>query len=61
MDYRNEIGVILINNGEESVYIESGERVAQLILNKVERIEWTQVTNLDETSRKGGFGSTGIK
>lgn len=58
-DYRNEIGVILINAGLEDVYIENGERIAQFILNKVEHIEWNQVENLDETERKGGFGSTG--
>lgn len=60
-DYRNEIGVILINLGQEDVWIENGERIAQFILNKVERIEWNQVENLDETERKGGFGSTGTR
>ena len=60
-DYRNEIGVILINLGQESVWIEDGERIAQLILNKVDKIEWNEVGHLDETTRKGGFGSTGVK
>lgn len=58
-DYRNEIGVILINAGLEDVWIENGERIAQFILNKVEQIEWDQVENLDKTERNGGFGSTG--
>ena len=61
MDYRNEIGVILINHGLEPVVIEDGERIAQLVLNKVEQIKWEEVLFLDDTERKGGFGSTGTK
>lgn len=61
MDYRAEIGIILINHGFETIWIEDGERIAQFILNKVEQIEWEEVITLDETSRKGGFGSTGTK
>lgn len=57
-DYRNEIGVILINHGLDPVVIEHGERIAQFTLNKVEQIEWEVVEQLNETSRKGGFGST---
>jgi len=61
-DYRGEIGVILINQGLESVWIEDGERIAQLILNKIERIEWYVVDTLDKTSRdSNGFGTTGVK
>ena len=60
-DYRNEIGVILINLGNEEAWIESGERVAQFVLNKVERIDWNIVETLDETERHGGFGHTGTK
>lgn len=59
--YRNEIGVILINHGTESVWIEDGERIAQFVLAKVDTIEWNVVSSLDETDRIGGFGSTGIK
>ena len=59
-DYRAEIGVILINHGLETAWIEDGERIAQFILNKVERIEWNQVTSLDKTDRNGGFGSTNL-
>ena len=59
--YRNEVGVILINNGLETVWIEDGERIAQLVLAKVEQIEWDSVTTLNSTDRIGGFGSTGIK
>ena len=60
-DYRNEIGVILINLGNEEAWIESGERVAQFVLNKVERIDWNIVETLDETQRHGGFGHTGTQ
>lgn len=60
-DFRNEIGVILKNGGLNTIWIEDGERIAQFVLNKVERIEWNQVESLDETKRKGGFGSTGTK
>ena len=60
-DYRNEIGVILINHSNKVVCIEDGERICQGILNKVERIEWDEVDSIKElgtTDRKGGFGST---
>ena len=60
-DYRNEIGVAVINLGLEPVSIENGERIAQFILNKVETIEWEEVEKLDETERKGGWGHTGTK
>jgi len=59
--YRNEIGIILINHGTESVWIEDGERIAQFVLAKVDTIEWNVVSSLDETDRIGGFGSTGTK
>ena len=60
-DYRGEIEVILFNLGKERVQINRGERIAQLILQKVEKIEWSLVDTLDETERKtGGFGSTGV-
>jgi len=61
-DYRGEIGVILVNLSNEDFTIENGERVAQLIIAKHERAEWTQVQELTETARgEGGFGSTGVK
>lgn len=59
-DYRNEVGVILINQGLDPVIIEDGERVAQFILSKVEQIKWEEVDTLDSTDRLGGFGSTGL-
>lgn len=61
-DYRGEIGVILVNLSNKDFSIENGERVAQLVIAKHERAEWTPVEELSETSRgAGGFGSTGTK
>lgn len=61
-DYRGEVGVILVNLSNEPFTIENGERVAQLVIAKHERIEWNEVEVLSETSRgAGGFGSTGTK
>lgn len=61
-DYRGEIGVILVNLSNQDFVIENGERIAQLIIAKHERAEWTAVNELSETERgEGGFGSTGVK
>ena len=59
--FRSEWGVILINHGSEPFIVHQGDRIAQAVLNKVEQIKWNQVESLDETERKGGFGSTGVK
>lgn len=58
-DYRSSIGVILINLSNTPYVINPGDRIAQAILVKFEQIEWNEVKTLDETDRKGGFGSTG--
>lgn len=59
-DYRGEVGVILINLSNAEVTIEPGERIAQMVVARYERVEWEVVEVLDETSRSaGGFGSTG--
>jgi dUTP pyrophosphatase len=59
-DYRGEVKVSLINLGQEPMVITRGMRIAQLLLAKVERIEWQAVETLDATGRgDGGFGSTG--
>lgn len=59
-DYRGEVKVILVNLSNEPFTINPGERIAQLVLAKYERIEWDEVESLDETDRgQGGFGSTG--
>lgn len=60
-DYRGEIGVILVNLGGEPVSICNGDRIAQAVFTKHERVEFESVPELDETERgKGGFGHTGI-
>lgn len=59
-DYRGEIKVLLINLSPEEQVIHPGDRIAQLVLNKVEEIEWAPVSILTQTVRnEGGFGSTG--
>lgn len=59
-DYRGEVGVILINHGQEPFVIRRGERIAQMVIARHERIDWVESDTLDETARgAGGFGSTG--
>ena len=61
-DYRGEIGVILINHSDDPFDVLNGERIGQLILNKVRQIQWEPVLELTDTDRgSGGFGSTGKK
>ena len=61
-DYRGEIKVILVNLSKEKFVINPGERIAQMVIAKYEKIEWDEVEVLDETERgAGGFGSTGVK
>ncbi len=59
-DYRGEIKVILINLSGEQQTIKNGDRIAQLVLQKVEKAEWLPTESIGETSRNdGGFGHTG--
>jgi dUTP pyrophosphatase len=59
-DYRGEIGVTLVNHGSEAVVIGPGDRIAQLIIAPVVRVELVEVAELGETMRgASGFGSTG--
>ena len=59
-DYRGEIKVILINLSNEKFIINPGDRIAQMVVAKHERVEWDEVADLNETERgEGGFGSTG--
>lgn len=61
-DYRGEIKVILVNLSKEKFVINPGERIAQMVIAKYEKIEWDEVEVLGETERgAGGFGSTGVK
>lgn len=59
-DYRGEIKVLLINLSKVDFTIQNGERIAQLIVAKHERVQWEIVDNINETARgAGGFGHTG--
>lgn len=59
-DYRGEVMVPLINLGDQPFTIRRGERIAQMVLAPVHRVEWQTVDVLDDTERgQGGFGSTG--
>ena len=59
-DYRGEIKVILINLSNEIQLIQDGDRIAQIVFQQVEKMEWQLVENLESTQRgEGGFGHTG--
>ena len=61
-DYRGDVGVILINHGQEAFEVAPGDRIAQLVVARYERFDWTPVESLDETVRgAGGFGHSGQK
>lgn len=60
-DYRGEIMVGLVNLSNDNIVINPGERIAQMVVARYEKVEWDEQTNLNETERgEGGFGSTGI-
>jgi len=60
-DYRGDVGVVLFNHGSEDFAVQAGERIAQLILEKIVMAPCVEVDSLDDTTRgDGGFGSTGI-
>jgi dUTP pyrophosphatase len=59
-DYRGEVKVILINHGKQPFVIADGERVAQLVVARHERVRWVDSVQLEDSMRgQGGFGSTG--
>jgi len=59
-DYRGEIKVILINLSNEQQVIQDGDRIAQIVFQKIEKMEWQLVDSLEATQRgAGGFGHTG--
>jgi len=61
-DYRGEIKVILINLSQEPYTINSGDRIAQMIISSYTRVHFSEVTVLNETKRgEGGFGHSGLK
>jgi len=61
-DYRGEIKVVLINLSQEDQVLQPGDRIAQMIVSKVERANWETVETISVTSRnEGGFGHTGKK
>lgn len=61
-DYRGEIKVILVNLSNEPFTINPGERIAQMVVARYEKVEWDEVESLDQTERgASGFGSTGTK
>ena len=59
-DYRDEIGVIMVNLSNDPFVINDGERICQMVVAQYQQIEWQTVESLDETERgAGGFGHTG--
>lgn len=60
-DYRGEIGIIMINHGQETVTLHPGDRIAQLVIAPVVRAQLLAVEDLEQTERsEGGFGHTGV-
>lgn len=57
-DYRDEVKVLLINLGDQPVRLQRGDRIAQLVIAPVSRVQWNEVDQLDTTARAGGFGHT---
>ena len=61
-DYRGEVQVLLVNLGSEPFAIARGERIAQLVVQRVEQVRLLEIASIDATTRgAGGFGSTGVK
>jgi len=60
-DYRGEIKVIVINLGDQEYIVKRGERIAQMVFGKIEKVNLLEEENIDKTERgTGGFGHTGI-
>jgi len=61
-DYRGEVAVILVNLGDSPFAVKRGDRIAQLVIARVETIEWEEMDSLESSGRGGGgFGSTGVE
>lgn len=59
-DYRGEIGVLLVNLSDTPFEINTGDRIAQMVVARHERVQWQEVESLTQTSRgEGGYGHTG--
>jgi len=60
-DYRGELKVLLVNLSDEPFTVLPGERIAQMVIARYERVVWQSADELEDTSRgSGGFGSTGV-
>jgi len=61
-DYRGEVKIAVINLGAEPYRVHRGDRIAQMVINKVYQAQWNEVSSLEKTDRSsGGFGHTGLK
>lgn len=61
-DYRGEVGVVLVNLSQDDFKITDGDRIAQLVIAKHEKVSWEEVDILEDSDRgQGGFGSTGSR
>lgn len=61
-DYRGEVGVILMNTGEDDFTVNDGDRISQMVITTYTKVKWNEVERLDRTGREdGGFGHTGEK
>lgn len=61
-DYRGEIGIILINLGQEDFTVADGDRICQMVIKQYSHVKWEEVKELDRTKREdGAFGHTGVK
>jgi dUTP pyrophosphatase len=60
-DYRDEVKILLVNLSDQPVQVKPGDRIAQLIVAPVTRVQWEEVAELEATDRKGGFGHTGVE
>jgi len=60
--YRGEVGVVIINLGDQEYRVEKNTKIAQMLVQRIENVEIEEVNNLENSSRgEGGFGSSGIK
>lgn len=61
-DYRGDVGIILINLGEEDFIVNDGDRICQMVIKEVAHVEWIASESLEDSERgAGGFGHTGVE